>query len=172
MCTDDGDEFAAVKEVKRIIRNPNAQDYDEIKAINFMCAYIRKRIWSSFAAIGALKHDIGEEDDNGKRKIDLEMVKRILKEIINQHNYEKEVRKFQKVPSEISREEVDEENEKELQKKGIVFVPPSFDFGDIVKCVLKTQKLDKGRYQKWSEGTYKIIDYRKPYYLLVPSEFN
>lgn len=89
MCTDDGDEFAGVKvSLKasadgRITRNPNAQDYDEIRAINYMCAYVRKRVWSSFAALGALKHDVGEEDENGKRKISLKVVEKILKDVID-----------------------------------------------------------------------------------------
>lgn len=56
------------------------------------------------------------------------------------------MKKFKKTPAEISREEVDEENEREMEKRGVVFEPPSFDFGDIVKCVLKTKKMEKGRY--------------------------
>ncbi|CAL6054128.1 Conserved_hypothetical protein [Hexamita inflata] len=142
----------------------------QLAPINSMCRYIRNRL---FRMIQDKYQDQNQvENREGQILVDANEVDEIIKDFIKYHNYEHIIPLYKCTPVEIDRKMVFETNNvKTIQNQEFdklhIFKP-----GDIVKVLLKKEKLDKQRIRKWSQGTYQVVYKIGSFYQLIPKPFD
>ncbi|CAL6106705.1 Conserved_hypothetical protein [Hexamita inflata] len=141
----------------------------QLAPINSMCRYIRNRL---FRMIQDKYQDQNQENKEGQILVDENEVDEIIDDFIHYHNYEHIIPLYKCTPVEIDRKMVfDINNMKTIQNQEFnklhVFEP-----GDIVKVLLKKDKLDKQRIRKWSQGTYQVVYKIGSFYQLIPKPFD
>ena len=89
--------------------------------------------------------------------------------MMKEHNFERKVKPYIKTPASITAEDVDDINNLNQKHNDKI---KEFHVGDRVKILLKKDKLQKGRHQKFSDGFYQIVgkDFRQ--YLIKPLNFS
>ncbi|CAL6024865.1 Conserved_hypothetical protein [Hexamita inflata] len=173
--SDDGSEFKNVyqqyllsQNIEQRLINPNMHDNLILAPINVYCKYIRAWIQQQL-----LKIQPPENTDNDFVISD-EQLYQIVSSINDQHNFHKPISAYHnEVPANITVEDVKQLNAVKKLHNSIVDTRDTFNIGDVVKVeLLKDNKLDKARTQKWSYGDYVIINKVARFYEVSPMNFD
>ena len=164
--SDMGSEFAGAfskrlleLEIGHHVVNTSINDNLQLSPINAMCRYIRTQI---YLIVSKLPEQVTKEQ-----------LESIVKEVFVAHNSSKTIPLYKKAPNDITRDEVEETNEEKLYlNREKDDKAAQFKIGDVVQILLKKERLEKARKQKWSDGLYRIIDRQGQHFLLSPEHFN
>jgi hypothetical protein len=113
------------------------------------------------------------KDNNGSEdfKVSTQQLSALFEQFNKVHNFETKVKQYKETPAHITREQVERTNVAREFHNAKIESKHAYTFGDKVNVVLKRMPIKKGRIQKWSDGTYKIIDRIGNHYLLSPMHF-